>query len=299
MFQILRVLDWFRSNKEYQYFKILITLSIFIPTILFPKCVSAQSVINEFVVDGDTEWVEFYNASESAEYLKSYYIDDDDNFTSDTGSSGKKILTSLNITNINFPYIELSSSIFNNTPPDNVVLFDNLGNVVDSYSYISNPGKEMSIGRSPDRTGDFFMLISTTKGFPNTLPIPSPTPTPEPTQSPTKVPTSEPTTAPTKSPSPKPSISPSPKPSPTAITSPSPSMESEILGISTDETLSIATATPMVAGVKTVNKSPVIATVLIIFGFMFLGYVGFNVYKNIKSEYNKESYDSRQTKMGS
>lgn len=297
MFQILRVLDWFRSNKEYQYFKILISLSIFILSIVNPKSIFAQSVINEFVIDGDTEWVEFYNASESAEYLKSYYIDDDDNFTSDAGSSGKKILTNLNIVNINFPYIELSSSIFNNAPPDSVVLFDNLGNIVDSYSYVTNPGKEMSIGRNPDRTGDFFALISTTKGLSNALPIPNPTLTPEPTQSPTKQPTSEPTTVPTKSPSPKPTASPSPKPLPTTTALSISSNEPEI--VSTNEVTPVPTILSMVAGAKTTDKTPFVAIILIFFGFLFLGYVGFNVYKNIKSEYNKESYDSRQTKMDS
>lgn len=49
--------------------------------------VRAQVVIDEFVVRPNPEWVEFYNASGSAEYLRGYWLDDDRDFASDTGSS--------------------------------------------------------------------------------------------------------------------------------------------------------------------------------------------------------------------
>lgn len=246
--------------------------------LLFPKNIFAQVVINEFVVDGDDEWVELYNASDSAEYLKNYYIDDDDNFTSDSGNSGKKSLSSLNITNINFPYLDLSSSIFNNTPPDSVVLFDNLGNILDSYSYNINPGKEISIGRSPDRTGDFVVLISTTKGSVNSQKAPTP--------SPTATATPTPTTIASPTPKPTPTKTPSPKPTPTLTSTP-------IVTIKPQQTIEplivLNTKTPIgkVAGASTTKKSPILAIILIISGISFLGYGGYLLY-NMKNAKNKE-----------
>lgn len=72
---------------------ILAALFLIIPN----RSVLAQVVINEFLVDGSPEWVELHNASDSAEYLKEYYIDDDENFSNDVGSSGKKSLVNLDI----------------------------------------------------------------------------------------------------------------------------------------------------------------------------------------------------------
>jgi hypothetical protein len=149
---------------------------------------SSTVVINEFVPDGNPEWVEFYNASASAEYLKTYYVDDDTSFTSDSESSSKKLLTNLITSNPLYPYIELTSSIFNNDKEDNVVLFDSSGNILDQYSYSIPPGKEISFGRNPDKTGTFFALASATKGSTNSSPQPSATPSPTPTISPTSTP---------------------------------------------------------------------------------------------------------------
>ncbi len=154
---------------------------------------SAQVVINEFAPNADPEWVEFYNASDSADYLKSYYLDDDCVFTEvDETGSAKKILTNLNTNNINFPYFETTSYIFNNGG-DYVVLFDNSGNLIDQYQYTSDPGSGISIGRHPDQTGAFELLSATTKGQPNfpvvSTPTPIPTPTTEPIITNTPIPT--------------------------------------------------------------------------------------------------------------
>lgn len=175
-------------------------------------------VINEFVVDGSPEWVELYNASSSADYLKEYFIDDDESFNSDVGSSGKKSLVILNTSNPSYPYLDLSSWIFNNTGSDFVVLFDKDGNVVDSYSYEENPGNNISIGRSPDGSGDFFTLTAVTKGSANSSPVATPTPTPTPT--PTTAPTSTPT--PTNTPTPTPASASSPTNTPTPTKAPTP-----------------------------------------------------------------------------
>lgn len=169
-------------------------------------------VINEFVPDANPEWVEFYNASSSAEYLKTYYIDDDVSFTDDGGSSAKKLLSNLIISDPIFPYIELSS-ILNNSG-DNVVLFDSSGNILDQYNYSNNPGKDISIGRNPDKTGTFFTLASATKGTANSSPQPSATPSPTPTLSPTS------THKPTATTTPVPTATSTPIQSPTLNLSP-------------------------------------------------------------------------------
>lgn len=166
----------------------------------------STAAINEFVPDGNPEWVEFYNASSSAEYLKNYYLDDDTSFTDDSGSSTKKLLTGLATSNPTFPFIELSSML--NNSGDSVVLFDPSGNIVDQYSYSSNPGKEISIGRNPDNSGTFFTLASPTKGNTNSPPQPSATPPPAPTSAPapTLKPTSTPKPAAASTPTPEPAV---------------------------------------------------------------------------------------------
>jgi len=66
-------------------------------------------------------------------------------------------------------------------------LFDKFGNKVDSYQYTANPGRDVSIGRYPDYSGNFFILSYSTKGDANAPPVtPTPSPTPSPTSSPTQ-----------------------------------------------------------------------------------------------------------------
>ena len=97
----------------------------------------AQVVINEFSPFSDTEWVEFYNASESAEYLKSYYIDDDISFGEDNGNKARKSLSEINITDKTYPVIDSLKSFFNNDG-DAVVVFDSTGSLIDQYNYETN-----------------------------------------------------------------------------------------------------------------------------------------------------------------
>lgn len=163
-------------------------------------------VINEFVPDSNPEWVEFYNASSSAEFLKTYWLDDDTDFVSDAGNSSKKLLTDLNIVNSSYSYIEMVSVL--NNAGDFVVLFNSGGAIVDQYQYNSNPGSGVSIGRNPDRSGSFLILVSSTKGLPNSGPQPTVTPTLMPTATPT------PTNSPTNTPTPKPPTS---TPTPTLV----------------------------------------------------------------------------------
>ncbi len=176
--------------------------AVFFVFFLSPSKTFAQVVINEFLVTPNPEWVEFYNASGSADYLKGYWLDDDTDFNDDSGSSSIKSLLGLNISNVNFPHIETSS--FLNNSGDNVVLFDSQGNLIDSYLYSESPENGISMGRYPDRTGGFVILNATTRGSINSEPKPTPTPTSEPTatNTPTPKPTPTLTPVPIKTPTP-------------------------------------------------------------------------------------------------
>lgn len=244
---------------------------------MFASAASAQVVINEFVPDASPEWVEFFNASDSAEYIKNYYIDDDTDFLGDSGNSPKKLLTGLDISNFQYPFINLSS--FLNNTGDFVVLFNPVGEVVDQYSYSLNPGDGVSIGRSPDHTGGFAILSSTTKGNENSAPLVSPTETPTPTPTPTPTATPAPTAIPTKTPSTSlRTNSSTPK---TTITPSSISTSEElVLGIQN------ATSTPEVSlqeETETGKKFPVFPVILIVTGFLCIaGAVFFFIKNNVK-----------------
>lgn len=157
----------------------------------FASSVLAQVVINEFSVHSDPEWVEFYNASDSADYLLDYYLDDDNSFTDDQGSSKIKQLKdyALLVGNLPFTVVDLIDSegkektIFNNDG-DFVVLFDANGNLVDQYQYNQDPGKDMTMGRSPDRVGEFRLLNTASKGAINSTPFIAPSPSPSPQATP-------------------------------------------------------------------------------------------------------------------
>ena len=100
------------------------------------KIVASDLVINEFVAvsnTGNPEWVELYNASDSAEYLKSYYLDDDTLFDSDAGTSCKKILTNLNISNPHYPFLVFTSAMLNNDG-DCCPLFNPSGAIVHQFT---------------------------------------------------------------------------------------------------------------------------------------------------------------------
>lgn len=236
---------------------IIALIAVFIFLFYFASSALAVDVaVNEFVIDGSPEWVELYNASSSADYLKEYFIDDDESFSSDVGNSGKKSLASLNTSNAAYPYLDLSSSIFNNTSSDFVVLFDKNGTVVDSYSYEESPGSNVSIGRSPDSSGDFFVLTSATKGAANSLPIATPTPTPtitptpNPTNTPTPTPTASPTNTPTptKTPTPTPTKIPTPTSKPNASPTPENIPQNSVLGESTGNGLDISPPENLISG---------------------------------------------------
>lgn len=244
---------------------------------LFPAVANAQVVINEFVANGDPkEWVEFKNSSGSAEYLKNYWLDDDTDFNDDSGSSTKKLLSTLNISSATYPYYEISGSFLNNDG-DDVAIFDSSGNLVDYYHYDSSQGSNVAMGRSPDGTGGFYFLLTPTKGTsnsnPQTTPIPSPTPTPTSTSTPT--PTSTPTSTPISTP--KSTVKATPKPSSSSSSSEEGGGGEEVV-LGLREELSTPEPTPEEEE-KMKKKFPIIAVVFIIGGVGMMGGAGYLFFK--------------------
>lgn len=261
----------------------------------FANHVSAQVVINEFVPDASPEWVEFYNASASAEYLKSYWLDDDVDFESDSGSSVKKLLAGLNIDDIQHPYFEMTS--FLNNGGDSVVLFDPSGAVIDQFQYSASPGDGVSVGRSPDGSGSLVVLAAVTKGSANS----GPQPTPVPTSSPTIAPSRTATPTPTLSPTPQPAATTTPKPATTIIPaktstakplssspSSSPTAGDLVLGIKNDSDKTTAAASPSShSGIFA--KIPLAGIILTLGGLFCLGFAGLFLFKEIRKGYTNSS----------
>ncbi len=176
--------------------KKIIVVSCIILFLIIPSQIHAEGKvqINEFLShpsSGNKEWVEIANPDHID--LSTFWIDDDESFTEDTGSGAKKPLVNMNTDNPDYPYLEFSS--FFNNDGDKVVLFDANGNIVDQYEYNQDPGIDKSIGRYPDGVGEFHILIAATKGSPNASLLPTDTPNPTPTDKPTSTP--KPTKMPT------------------------------------------------------------------------------------------------------
>lgn len=225
---------------------LLLYLIITIVFLSFPVSAYSDSnlKINEFLAhptSGNKEWVEFYNP-DSVD-LSSYYLDDDTDFASDSGSSSKKSLSTLDSSNPLYPFLEFSS--FLNNSGDWVVLFNTAGTIIDQYQYADDPGVDVSIGRSPDGTGDLAELSIPTKGAANSSSLPSPSPSP----SPSPKPPSPTTTNPSKSSSI--SKSPSPQSSPQGQTAKT--QQATVLG----EKESTPTATPSAPPRPTATPTPV------------------------------------------
>src|SRR5579871_6806944 len=161
-----------------------------------PSVFASDIKINEIIIhprSGNHEWIEFYNPEKLN--LSEYFIDDDTDFTSDSGNSPKKKLSAMQATDTQYPFLDNTSSMFNNDG-DWIVLFDSYGAIIDQYSYTKDPGLDTPIGRFPDGSGEFAILQAATKGMPNAPAEPSPTP------SQAAVPTSTHTPTPIKNPTP-------------------------------------------------------------------------------------------------
>lgn len=200
---------------------ILLVLALFTLLTGVRSVFASSVVLNELMPHPSPagDWVEIYNPTNSD-------IDLSDWTLVDSTSTMKTLSGSISVGG--FLAFDVTNRL--NNGGDNIYLKDSNGNIIDNYSYDSDPGINKSIGRSPD--GDSWtILVSSSKGSSNgeTLPTPTPTPSPTPTPQSTSVPTPTPTPTPTSSPSPAklktttPSKTPVPSLNPT---SPQPSAQS-------------------------------------------------------------------------
>ncbi len=185
---------------------IIFSFAILILGIVYPRHAFAETkvIINELLPhppSGSKEWVELYNPDGAD--ISGYWLDDDSNFSEDTGNSDKKNLSELSsISGHPYDVFEVSS-MFNNDG-DSVVLFAPDGAILDQFTYTKDP-ESYAIGRSPDVMGNFVVLASSSKGSANSDPLPTATITPSPTLKPTatpKVPTPSNSPTPIKTPTP-------------------------------------------------------------------------------------------------
>lgn len=173
-----------------KYWIIIEIFSLFFYTVLLsPVYAQNDIVLNEFLPHpqgSNKEWIEIYNPEHID--ITGYWIDDDTSFMEDTGTSPKKNLATLISADSKYPYIELTS--FLNNSGDFVVLYSDEGVIIDQYQYNSDPGIDISVGRSLDGLGIWTQMAITTKGQPNILPTPTPlyTPTITPEATPTILP---------------------------------------------------------------------------------------------------------------
>jgi len=168
--------------------------------------VFAQSgvLINEFVVNSSPQQVEVFNTASQEADISNWFIDD----------SGGKTYFTIPQETIIYPQSCLAFSAnfyFNQQSADTIRLFDNTApptspsaNLVDSFHYSKNPGKNISFFRRPDG-GENWATGEATIGSLNSLKIncivtPTPVPTVIVKSSPTPPPTIPATNTPTPTP---------------------------------------------------------------------------------------------------
>jgi beta-lactamase superfamily II metal-dependent hydrolase len=130
---------------------------------------AGQVVINEVFpspFNNGTEWMELYNTTNSTINIGYCYIDDIPG-----ASTAYQIPASTLIPAHGFWTLD-RNGYFNNTGDSVRFLKDDLSTVLDSYTYVSNPGTDMSWYRNPDGGAwAASSTSSTTKGQSNTIPF--------------------------------------------------------------------------------------------------------------------------------
>ncbi len=126
-------------------------------------------MLNEILAhpSSGNDWIELYNTTTSTMDLTSWTIDD--------SSSSIKTLSG-NLPANGFVYFEVSNRL--NNPGDTITLKDSSGNTVDTYSYSTDPGTDISLGRYPDGGGWTSLISSSQNSSNNNSQISSPTPSP-------------------------------------------------------------------------------------------------------------------------
>ncbi|MBI2086496.1 lamin tail domain-containing protein [Candidatus Daviesbacteria bacterium] len=173
------------------------------------RSVFANSVIlNELMPHPSpgSDWIEIYNPTESDIDLSNWILVD--------STSTMKTLSG-SITVNGFIVFDVTNRL--NNSGDSIFLKDANGTTIDNYSYNTDPGINISFGRSPDG-GGWNILVNSSKGSNNGESAPTPAPSPTPSPSPTPNPSPSPLS--TLTPSPSPANSPSASKSKTSIATP-------------------------------------------------------------------------------
>lgn len=136
-------------------------------------------VINEIMVhpQAGNDWVELFNTGSSPINLSGMTL-------KDTGASPMKMLSGM-IESGGFVTFDVSNRL--NNGGDTLQLVDASGTVIDSFTYSTDPGLNISLARSPNGTGGFISTDQPTKNSFNgqvsasSTPAPTniPTPTPQ------------------------------------------------------------------------------------------------------------------------
>jgi len=250
----------------------------------FVESVSAEVVLNEIGTSGDDDWIEVLNTATTSADLSGYYIKDttDTNKTELSGAINSSEYKSFNV----------KYRMFNNS--GDIIYFYKGTELLSTVKYGSEGGLcapvgDQAIGRSPNATGDFKVLVSSTRDSANSASqYTCPTPTPDPTQ------TSTPTSSPTPSPVATKAATPSPTPTPQKTSKPENDdydySETDILGLR-DE---LATPEPSKSPEPVIEEKqgvPVIAGLFIFGGVTLIGFAGFPIAKSRWLEYKKSKYN--------
>ncbi|OGE25892.1 hypothetical protein A3H85_01640 [Candidatus Daviesbacteria bacterium RIFCSPLOWO2_02_FULL_40_8] len=204
-------------------------LYIIFSAFFFPITVQAV-VLNELMVTPSSgyDWVELYNPSSETVDLTGWSL-------TDNATTSMKTLSGSILGN-GFLTFDVGTRL--NVGGDTVNLKDVSSIIVDTHSYSSNPGTDISIGRSPDGE-TWATLTSTSKGSTNGGALATPTSLP-PTLEPTSTP--KPTTTPKPTPTTKPTSTPKPIKEPTATPTPKTTAKSQTTSTSSQNTSSSKTA---------------------------------------------------------
>lgn len=253
-------------------------IKLFILTIFlffgFRPVFADSVVLNELMPHPSpgSDWIEIYNPTSSDINLSNWTLVD---------STSKIKTLSGNIPPNGFITLDITNRL--NNAGDSIYLKDVGGASIDNYSYDSDPGINISFGRSPDG-GNWTILSVSSKGSSNGTPAPTPSPTPTPTPSPT--PTSSPASSKAKTTitttkTPAPTINPTTPPSTQDTTTTpiptksKPKVSYQIASVAAAAASASPSTSPEVKSSKQINFFPWVGLILILAGFTALGYIYF------------------------
>ncbi len=292
MYQILRVLDWFRFNK---YLLILgITYLLLLSSFVIPNKVLGVNITFESYPASISEeifnvGVKITGANSGTNYLRiDLYKDGTNNYFGETyngsdwysGSSGLSY----------YPVSIQNAS-------GSAIVQAQIGNP-NSNDYTGSGLYKLRIRRYTSSGSLSSNDTQTPVDIQINYQTPSPTPTATPTQTsqPSPVPTQTSTPFPTKIPTPTPSVTSQPKKIETNPPIPSEESKVEITSNSIEEYNNSTSddvvnkdIVPSVAGISTSSTIPKIAILFIVLGVLFLVFGGISLYKRMKTEYNDRS----------